>query len=186
MADTDTLARPYARAIFSVASANDQLGPVSAALTAAGQVVSDPSVANLLDHPNVSDADLLGFLRGIFAEIAEAAPLAAAGGNGENLLRLLIENDRLGLLPAIATQVEALKLDAERVVDVTVTTATALDDSQLAAIGSALKTRLGRDVNMTTSLDESLLGGAVIRAGDFVIDGSVRAKLTRLSASLQR
>ena len=186
MADNDTLARPYAQAAFAVASESDSLAPMSAALQAAGVVVRDPQVAGLIDHPAVSPEQLLGILQGVFADIPEAKPLAAAGGNGENLLKLLIENDRLALLPVIAEQVELLKRKAEQIVNVTITAASAIDDSQKNEIAEALKSRLGRNVDITTEVDEGLIGGAVIRAGDFVIDGSVRSKLSRMSAVLQK
>ena len=186
MADNDTLARPYAQAAFAVANDNNALAPMSAALKVAGTVVSAPQVAGLIAHPAVGPDQLLAILQGVFADVPEAKPFAAKGGNGENLLKLLIENDRLALLPAIADQVEMLKRQAEQVVNVTITAASAIDESQRNEIAEALKSRLGRNVDITTEVDEDLIGGAVIRAGDFFIDGSVRSKLSRMSAALQK
>lgn len=185
MAENDTLARPYAQAAFAVASESDSLGSMAKALRVAGDVIADERIERLIDHPAVAPEQLLEILQGVFGEILDATPLAASGGPGENLLKLLIENDRISLLPSIADQFDVLKKQAEQVVDVTITTASAIDDSQKNEIAEALKTRLGRNVDITTEVDESLIGGAVIRAGDFVIDGSVRAKLSRLSAELQ-
>ncbi len=185
MADKHTLARPYAQAIFDLAQSGNALGDWSGALQAAGLVVDDPSIARLIDNPKVSDKRLVELLQSIFADIPAAKSLAG-GSDGTNLLRLLIENDRLGVLPEIAERFEALKSAAENIVEVTITTASPIDDAQKQTIVSALQARLGNKINATTATDEDLIGGAIIRAGDFVIDGSVRAQLDRLSASLAK
>ena len=185
MADKHTLARPYAQAIFDIAQVEGTLAVWSEALQAAGSVVTDPQIASLIDNPKVSEERLVELLQSIFAEIAEAKPLADAG-QGANFLRLLIEFDRLAVLPEIAERFDTLKSAAEHVVDVTITTASPIDDAQKQTIVSALKARLGNEINAITATDEDLIGGAVIRAGDFVIDGSVRAQLDRLSASLAK
>lgn len=185
MADNITLARPYAQAIFEIASASDSLATWSAALAAAGTAVSDPALAELVDDPRLTPGRLLDLLQQVFAGIPDTAPLAAAG-DGENLLKLLIENDRLMALPDISARFDALKYEAENAVDVTIVAATAIDGDRQAEIVAALGERLGRKINATTAVDPDLIGGAVIRAGDFVIDGSVRAQLTRLSATLAR
>lgn len=185
MADNITLARPYAQAIFEIASASDGLATWSAALAAAGTAVADPALAERIDDPRLTPERLLELLQAVFSAIPDAAPLAAAG-EGTNLLRLLIENDRLTALPEISARFDALKYEAENAVDVTITAATALDSARQAEIVDALSERLGRKINTTTAVDPDLIGGAVIRAGDFVIDGSVRAQLTRLSATLAR
>jgi F-type H+-transporting ATPase subunit delta len=111
-----------------------------------------------------------------------------AGGSqhGTNFLKLLLENGRIGVLPEIAEHFEALKAEVENTVDAVVTSATALSKEQEQAIASSLKKRLGRDVRITTEIDENLIGGAVVRAGDVVIDGSLRARLTGLATALTK
>ncbi len=104
--------------------------------------------------------------------------------SGTNFLKLLIEYGRIAVLPEIAEHFEALKADIENTVDVTVTSATALNAAQQSEISTALKARLGRDINLETEIDENLIGGAVIRAGDVVIDGSLRARLDGLANAL--
>jgi len=99
-------------------------------------------------------------------------------------LALLAENQRLPLLPEIAALYAQLRDDAERVVKATVTSATMLPDAELASIKAALRKRFGRDVEVDTAVDPALIGGAVITAGDVVIDGSLRTKLARLGAAL--
>lgn len=185
MADQTTLARPYAQALFELASADGALADWSAALDAAGTLVALPEVAELVGDPSISEARLLEMLQSLLGELPPATPLTG-DGHGRNFLKLLIANDRVGLLPEIAERFQALKLQAENTVDVTITTAAAMDDSQENQITQALRARLGRDINVTTAINEDLIGGAVIRAGDFVIDGSVRTKLTKMSALLSK
>ncbi len=185
MADKHTLARPYARAAFDIARREDRMGPWSDALNIAGTLLKDGEAAQFLATPKLTNAQRLEFLTGL---------IEAAGGNnvvldgsdlhGTNFLKLLLENDRVDVLPEIAERFDELKADAENTVDVTVTSAVALSDTQQQQITAALKTRLGREVRLTTETDETLIGGAVIRAGDIVIDGSLRARLQGLATAL--
>lgn len=186
MAEQHTLARPYASALFELAQSGDSLDTWSAALEAMAQVADDHSIELLAGNPAVTDASILGLLRDIASDIPAAAPFAKAGGDGENLLHLLIENGRLSVLPAIAERFKALKDAAQSTVDVVITTAAKMSAAEQGEIATALKQRLGSSVNIATTIDEDLIGGAVIRAGDFVIDGSVRAQLNRLSSSLAK
>jgi F-type H+-transporting ATPase subunit delta len=102
----------------------------------------------------------------------------------QNFIRLLAQNKRLAVLPQIAAQFELLRAQYENEVDVQVTSAVPLTDSQRAKMAAALKSRFKRDVRMTTRLDPTLLGGAVIRAGDLVIDGSINGRLQRLTSDI--
>src|SRR5690606_15629478 len=104
--------------------------------------------------------------------------------DGSNFVRLLLEYERVAALPEMSELFEQMKARVENTVDVTVTTATALSDVQKQALVAALKKRLGREVRLTVEVDETLIGGAVIRAGDVVIDGSLRSRLERLSTAL--
>jgi F-type H+-transporting ATPase subunit delta len=98
----------------------------------------------------------------------------------------LLENRRTGVLPEIAEHFEALKAEVENMVDVVVTSANPISDKQKETIGKALRERLGRDVSIETEIDEKLIGGAVIKAGDVVIDGSLRARLEGLANALTK
>ncbi len=185
MADKHTIARPYARAAFELALAADRLGPWSDALNVAGSLIADGAAARFLATPALDDAQRLEFLTGL---------IESAGGNngvldgsderGRNFLRLLIENDRVGVLPEIAKRFDDLKAKTENTVDVVVTSAVPLSAAQRDEIVAALRKRLGREIRLTTDTDESLIGGAVIRAGDVVIDGSLRARLSGLANAL--
>ena len=103
---------------------------------------------------------------------------------GQNFIGLLADNDRLAYLPEIAMEFEHLRAEAEKIVDVDVTSAIALDEPQQQKIAAAMRERLGRNVRLHCEIDESLLGGAVVRAGDLVIDGSLRGRLDRLAGAL--
>ena len=188
MSQSLKLARPYARALFALARDGGSDGGTadgrgiiaswSRALGFSAQVAADPRVASLLGNPKLTDADAVTLL----------SPADAQDGGADvaygRFLAVLAENRRLGLLPEIAGLYEELRADAERVVKARVTSATALPASELDTITAALKQRFGREVEVETAVDESLIGGAVIDAGDVVIDGSLRGKLARLQAAL--
>ena len=183
MADNITVARPYAQALFEVANEAGSLGPWSESLAVAGQLLGDQQLVEYLGNPEFSDGQRLEFLTGLFAR-AGASLLDGSDAKGSNFLKLLLENGRAAVLPEVSAHFETLKAQVENSVDATVTSAAALSDAQLGDIAAALKKRLGRDVRIETQIDENLIGGAVIRAGDVVIDGSLRARLEGLATAL--
>jgi F-type H+-transporting ATPase subunit delta len=185
VADNNTIARPYAEAAFEVASEAGDLAAWSEALEAGGALLADGRVAKFLANPSLTDEQRLQFLGDLFTS-ADSAQSVFAGDDakGENFLKLLLEYGRVGVLPEIAEHFAALKAAVEHTVDVTVTAAAPLNDAQKDALALALKERLGCDVRLQTEIDETLIGGAVIRAGDVVIDGSLRARLSALSNAL--
>lgn len=181
MADNAAIARPYAEAVFELARESNQLAEWSGWLHAAGLVVADDSVERLIGSPSADEQALIQMI----ADVANrAAPAAAPGDKAINLLRLLAENGRLMALGEIAEVFDALKAEVENRVDVTLTAASPVDESQQARIVEALKRRFGRDVSLKFELDESLIGGARLRAGDLVIDGSVKAGLAKLATAV--
>lgn len=185
MADNNTIARPYARAVFELASEENSLAEWSAALAAGKALMSDGQTEKFLAKPSLNDTQKLDFLTGLLKSIGGDSSCFAGGDEqGTNFLKLLLEYRRCSVLPEISVHFESLKADAENVVDVTVTSAVALSAEQQKSIAGALKERLGRDVNLSTEIDENLIGGAVIRAGDVVIDGSLRSRLEGLSNAL--
>ena len=183
MADNNTIARPYAQAVFELANEAGELSAWSESLDIAGQLLSDSGLVEYLSTPKLSDAKRLEFLSGLFKS-ANATKLAGGDKRGDNFLKLLLENRRANVMPEIAAHFEVLKADIENTVEATVTSAAPLSSAQRSEMASALKKRLGREVNITTEIDENLIGGAVIRAGDVVIDGSLRARLEGLATAL--
>ena len=176
MADKTTVARPYAKAAFEEAKASKHLGPWSESLRTASTVVQDSRVHNLLGNPAVSIADLAKLV------IDLAGP--QLDEQGRNFVQTLAENRRLAYLPEISTLFDELKDEAESVIDVTVTSAAPLDNSQRETLSTALQRRLKRQIRLHCETDPALIGGAVLRAGDLVIDGSVRSRLNRIAYEL--
>ena len=185
MADNNTVARPYAQAIFEVASEAGALGEWSGSLSIAGDLLADKGLVEYLRAPELSDEKRLEFLAGLFDK-AGADKLAGKDEKGTNFVRLLLENRRIAVLPEISEHYEALKAKVENSVDAVVTSAVPLNADQEKEIAKSLKERLGREVRITTEIDETLIGGAVIRAGDVVIDGSLRARLEGLANALTK
>ncbi len=183
MAENNTIARPYAQAVFEVASEGGTLVEWSDSLEAAGKLLEDGQVAEFLSAPTLNDARRLEFLTELFAS-GGARLLAGGDQKGTNFLKLLIENGRVAALPEIAEHFDVLKAKIENAVDVTVTSAAPVSAERQHEIATALKAKLGREIRLETEIDESLIGGAVIRAGDVVIDGSLRARLDGLANAL--
>lgn len=176
MAELSTLARPYAKAVFELARDTSRFGDWSNVLRGLADAVSDPAVAAAIGHPAIG--------KGQLSQALVEAIGGTIGSDGSNMLRLLIDNGRLKLAPAIASEYEALRAEAEATIDIEITTAAAVAPEQLATLVDAVAKRLQRTLNVTTKVDESLIGGAVIRAGDLVIDGSSVGELERLRLQL--
>ena len=176
MAELSTLARPYAKAAFEYAVEAKDVQGWSDSLSLAASVAQQPAVEKLLSSPSATAVKQAEAVQNICGdELATAC---------QNFISILSENRRLQLLPQISQQFEIMKANLEKAVDVDVVAASKLDAAQQKALSEALSAKLERKVNLQVSLDKSLLGGAVIRAGDTVIDGSIRGRLTKLAESL--
>ncbi|MES9833456.1 MAG: F0F1 ATP synthase subunit delta [Candidatus Thiodiazotropha sp. LLP2] len=174
--EATTIARPYAEAVFAHADEKGNLELWQEMLTFLSTVVEDEAVSKIVRNPLVDQQAMTDLL------------LEIAGGRvneeGSNLIRLLVQNRRLQVLPEINVLFEELKADKEKVMNVHVTSAYALKPAQEKLIAEALKAKLGRDITITSEKDTDLIGGVHIRAGDMVIDGSVRGKLQQLANEL--
>ena len=178
MAERATIARPYAKAAFEYAREADAFAAWSQGLESAAQIVADPSVAPLTKSPHWTAADLVSLITDVAGAKLDAGM--------QNFVRVLAENHRLLLLPEIAAHYEKLRAAVENTLDVEVISAVTLSDAQADKLKQALSTRLKRTVRMQNSVDSTLLGGAVVRAGDLVIDGSLKGRLERLATDLTR
>lgn len=176
MADLTTLARPYARAAFEVAMEGNGLENWSNMLSLAANVSSVDSVRAMLGSPTLTAQQLAQNMIDICAEELDK--------KGQNFIVLLAENKRLGLLAEISAIYEIFKANHEKSVDVEITTAFEISSEASDKLAEALKKRLQRKINLESKVDPGLLGGAVIRAGDTVIDSSVRGKLTKLAEAM--
>jgi len=176
MAERITTARPYAKAIFALARKTNTLAQVGATLTRAAEVVSDSRVHALLGSPHVTPVQL--------AELVTGVTGAGLDEHGRNFVSLLAQNRRLGFLPEIAALFEQMRAEVENAVDVEVTAASPLTPEQESRYAAALQKKLGRVVRLHTKVDGSLIGGAVLKAGDLVIDGSIKGRLERLAVEM--
>ncbi len=171
-----TTARPYARAVFAHAREHDALGGLSDMLRLAADLVEEPRLQTLLKDPRLTRERRVDMMLALGAERFDAAM--------QQFLRVLGERDRLLVLPQILEQFEALRADQEQRLSAEVISAMELDETQQERIRSELAERTGRTVELVSQLDEQLLGGAVIRAGDRVLDASLQGRLQRLAQSL--
>jgi len=176
MAEKSTIARPYAQAIFALAEDQKRLPDWSQMLAFVALVVSDGRVSTLIGNPRVSNEKVVTLILDICGD--------ALDETAQQMIRVLADNDRLLVLPEISLQYEQYRAEAEKVVQAQVTSAFPVSNDQKNNIIAALKKRLGREVTLECSVDQSILGGVIIRAGDMVIDGSVTGHLDRLTHTL--
>ena len=176
MAELTTLARPYARAAFDTAPADGQLTEWANALAVAAAVACEQKVKQLLVAPGLTAAQKSA----AFADVCGAE----LSHKFKNFVSVLAENKRLALLPFIQTLFLDLKAQLEKAVNVDVTTAFELSAESKAQLVIALTKKLDRVVTLESSIDKSLIGGAIIRAGDTVIDGSVKGRLAKLAEAM--
>jgi len=176
MAELVTLARPYAKAVFAAAKDQNAIDQWDQALAFAAQVAADQEVKNILANPGLSEQRKAE----IFADCFEE-PLPEAL---RNFLSILAENKRLALLPAISDLFRLYRADVEKSVNLTVNTAFELSADEQQKLIDALSKKLERKVELEAAVDQSLIGGVVVRTGDLVIDASVRGKLARMAKAL--
>ena len=181
MAEKVTIARPYARAAFEHARERGALAAWSQLLAAAAAVARSPGAEDLFGNPRVGAEELVELMTGVATDMG-----ATVSADGRNFLGLLAHNHRLSFLPEIAAHFEALKADAENTIDVEVTTAMALTPEQRARLRQALERRFARQVRLAEAVDPALVGGATVRAGDLIIDGSLKGRLERLEQRISQ
>jgi len=178
MADFTTAARPYANAVYDIANETDTLDSWSDALANLAAVTSDAQMSNLLDDPETGKAEK--------AELVIAVLGDNLNQQQQNLVKLMAENGRLKLMPDVVRQFEATRAKAENKVEAEVVSAFELTPAQTDELVNTLKNKLGCEVTLTTTIDESLIGGVIIKAGDTIIDASMKSQLDSLALSLGR
>ncbi|MBL7481592.1 F0F1 ATP synthase subunit delta [Legionella bononiensis] len=178
MSDSTTIARPYAKAIFEHALAEKKLAEWSDHLMILAQAVLNPQASQFIANPSSTDTQQIELLQSVCSvKVKDNTSL-------NNLIALLAANKRLMLLPEIKALYEVHRAEQEKTLGVDVISFSEVSPAQQQQLIESLSNRLQRKVSLKISIDPSLLGGAVIRAGDLVIDGSVRGKLNKLSTGL--
>lgn len=176
MAEATTIARPYAQAVFEIARDEKHFNEWSDALGVLSAIASSEDVKALFGNPKVSVKEIIDLF-------------ISVGGNklddkAKNLVKVLAENDRLVVLQEVAAGYETLRAEHQKTIKAELVSAKDVSDAQKKALADALNKRLGRNVELTCRIDETLLGGAIIRAGDMVIDGSISGQLDRLASEM--
>ncbi len=175
MAELATIARPYAEALFRVAKAAD-LNGWSELVSEMAQVAANPDVYALAHNPKISDD--------VISSAFISALKSPVGAEAKNFINMLVQNDRLTLLPEIATQFHALKNAQEGAADAEIVSAFELSSAQLTELVATLEKKFGRKLNPTVAVDSALIGGVRVVVGDEVLDTSVRAKLQQMQVAL--
>jgi F-type H+-transporting ATPase subunit delta len=176
MAENTIVARPYAKAIFELAREGGAFEEWGNMLALACTTLEDDAFLNFMHSPDAEPEHLVDIILSVCGE--------HAGELQQNFLRLLAENRRIGSLQAIAEEYESLRDEYENVADVEVISAVPLSEEQKQEIGAAMKSRLGKNVRLNCDVDAALIGGAIIRSGDMVIDGSLRGRLEELAGAV--
>ncbi|MBL8437855.1 MAG: F0F1 ATP synthase subunit delta [Zoogloeaceae bacterium] len=177
MAENVTIARPYADAAFKLAKGQGALGPWSEALEKLAQIVVDPAMRECINDPKLSADQLYGVITGV----------AGAGltADQQNFVRVLVENERLQVLPEIRDLFVDLKNEQEGVSEAKIASAFPLDDVTLAALVADLEAKFKTKLQVVVTIDPELIGGVRVTIGDEVIDASVRGKLANMAAALK-
>lgn len=174
--EATTIARPYAEAVFDRAVETAKLDLWSDMLGFLAEVVSEPTLAGLIARRKLDRSDMVDLM------------IEVGGGRlsdeGQNLVRLLVANDRLALVPDIARLFEERKSEHEGVVDVVIESPFPIKPAEETALAEALRRKLGREVRVSSEENAELIGGVRVRAGDLVIDGTVQAQLKQLAHEL--
>lgn len=182
MAEDIQAAQSYAKAVHELCDGAAQAAAWSETLGFLANVAANAEMANYLaDDSRTHGERAAGFLAVVQPELSGANAAQAT-----NFVRLLGENTRLPLLPAITDQFEKIREESEKRITAYVVSAQPLSESEAVNIKSALSKRLNREIELETEVDENLIGGAIIHAGDLVIDGSMRGGVAKMAGELSR
>jgi F-type H+-transporting ATPase subunit delta len=177
VAEPITVARPYAEAVFALATETNSLPVWSEMLRSASAVAADPRVRSALDNPKLSAGDKEALFLSLCGEQLDAG--------GRSFIRVLTAADRIGLLTEIRKLFELKKDEADGVARAQITSAFPVEEAQLAGLKAALERRFGKKIETRVTVDPALIGGARIVVGDTVIDGSVHGELQAMASHLR-
>jgi F-type H+-transporting ATPase subunit delta len=177
MSEQVTIARPYAEAAFALAREQNALARWAEMLKVASNIASDPKVRAALDNPKLDNAAKESLLLSLCGDTLSA--------EGKSFIRVLLESDRVAVLPDIRRLFDILKDSADGVARAHIVSAFPVDDAQLGSLKAALEKRFGKKIEATLSVDPTLIGGARVTVGDTVIDASIRGELQAMSSQLR-
>lgn len=176
MAEITTIARPYAEAIFKLAREQGTLAQWSETLELFSALLSDSQMVALVGNPRVSHGQIL--------ELIQSVCPTKPSNEALMLLKVMAENKRLAALPEVRRRYESLRFDSEGVLDAEITSAFPLSEVEVNALLSSLSSKFGKRVQASTKVDQALIGGVKVAVGDWVVDGSVRARLDQMAVTL--
>jgi F-type H+-transporting ATPase subunit delta len=176
MAELSTIARPYAEALFQAAKGKGELQAWVAPLDELADLLRHPKVSEVVSDPKLGADAVVNLLVGMVS-----SPLPA---DGRNLLATLIDNDRLAVLPEVATQFRSLKNAADGVADCTIESAFPMAEAEVVGLVQALSKKFGLKLKPTVHVDSSLIGGVRVTVGDHVLDTSVKTRLAQMQVAL--
>lgn len=177
MAELSTVARPYAEAVFKLSQESGNSAMWSDGLSLLEMLVSDPQMDSLIGNPRIQRDQLLALIFGVVGQHLDAVV--------KQFVEVLVENNRLVLLPQIRSQFEVLRQEREGVIDAKITSAFRMEDGQINRLVKDLEARFKRGIRPDVWIDPTLIGGVKVAVGDVVIDGSVRGRLDRMEAALK-
>ncbi len=178
MAENSTIARPYAQAVYSLARDKDALARWTDILSVLSEIASNDEILAVAQNPDIANDIVSGIVCELCGDLLD--------DEVKRFVELLVDNDRLAVLPEITDQYETLRAESEKTAKVEVVTAYELNAKQKTSIKTAMKKRLGCEVDLSARTDKNLLAGAIIRVGDLVIDGSAVTQLGKLNHALSR
>ncbi len=176
MAQLSNIARPYAQAVFDLAQESGNLESWSQTLALVSDIVSDRQVSAVIGDPRIA--------RDVTLELVLDIGGDALDEQARNLVRILTHYRRLSAAPTVAAQYETLRAQAEGIIEAQLESAWPMSDDHERIVTEALESRLGRKIRLHCSVNEELIGGVIVKAGDWVIDGSVRARINKLASAL--
>ncbi len=178
MSDFTTAARPYANAVYDIAHQGSALESWGDALANLAAVITDAQMNRMLDDPELGKKQKGELVNQVLGD--------KLTDKQQNLVKLMADNGRLKLMPDVLAQFEAARAKAENKLEAQVISAFELSAQQTDELVNTLKNKLGCDITLTTTIDESLIGGVIIKAGDIIIDASMKSQLDSLALSLGR
>jgi F-type H+-transporting ATPase subunit delta len=172
-----TISRPYAKALFELAQEQSQIAPWFERLQLLADLQENEDVSSVLASPSIEQSEKADLLIALYTKLEQDQHCI-------NLIKLLAENDRLNFFSSIFETYSKLKFEFESSIEAEVITAVEVSKDYLKRIQTSLSKRLGKTVSIKQTIDTEILGGAIIKAGDLVIDGSIKGKLSKLTNTL--